>query len=199
MVTVKMIVKLDVTVPIQLWHLRGDIDNSTRVDPKSFQSKLNTVQFEDFVQAAKLSEIYHNPELKLAILKALALNYGNFENILLLDHNVVPTCSIQYLFSHPLYVEHGLILWSDVYRPHQDNPIWTILGSQIKSRCVIDMQLREIRNVSRLVDNTSLLSRSVMVDDDENLFYDDLVLGQSRLSLFKMSSKTQSNIMIIFS
>lgn len=50
--------------------------------------------------------------------------YLDSDNILLADPS--------YLFSSPIYQEHGIVLWPDITKDGPANPIWRMTGVQCK-------------------------------------------------------------------
>lgn len=69
-------------------------------------------------------------------LKSFALNYSNFEDVLMLDADQVPVIDPAVLFEWPQYHETGAVFWPDILEIRGDNPVWAAMG--------LDPQAREI-------------------------------------------------------
>ncbi len=61
-------------------------------------------------------------------LKAQALKFTSFENVILLDADQVPVRDPEEIFNWPEYREFGAVFWPDVVDISNDNPVWKLLG-----------------------------------------------------------------------
>lgn len=61
-------------------------------------------------------------------LKACALKYSSFEEVILLDADQVPVRDPAELFDWPQYDESGAVFWPDIVELAASNPIWEFLG-----------------------------------------------------------------------
>jgi len=61
-------------------------------------------------------------------LKAYAVAYSRFEEVLFLDADQAPVRNPELVFAWPSYLETGAVFWPDILDISADNPIWTLVG-----------------------------------------------------------------------
>lgn len=66
-------------------------------------------------------------------LKAYALVHSRFEQVLLLDADNVPATNPEYLFEVPEFAGAGALVWPDLERLTEENPIWELCGVPFRS------------------------------------------------------------------
>lgn len=122
-VAVRMLRWLGCNLPIQLWHLgEPELDSGMR--------RLMEPWGVECVDGLELLKRYPIRRLGGWELKAYALLYCSFEEVLLLDADVVPLIDVSKLFEWKEYQATGAIFWPDMDRFAPDHPIWEICGVQ---------------------------------------------------------------------
>jgi hypothetical protein len=119
-VAAKMLRHLGCSLPIQFWHLAGEIDDEMR----SLVAPLGVA----CIDADALNRRRSRPcrILKGWELKCFAILHSPYREVLLLDADNVPVVDPSFLLETPEFVERGAIFWPDVYRIAPASRIWEI-------------------------------------------------------------------------
>jgi hypothetical protein len=112
---------LGCTLPIQLWHLGGE-----ELSP-AMRRLLCDLDVE-LVDAAAVLERYPADIRDGWQLKAYAIAYSRFEEVLFLDADQAPVRDPDFVFAWPSYLETGAVFWPDIIDIRADNPIWALVG-----------------------------------------------------------------------
>jgi hypothetical protein len=118
---------LGCTLPMQLWHLGGD-----ELSP-AMRGLLSGLDVE-LVDAAGVLERYPAQIRDGWQLKAYAVAYSRFEEVLFLDADQAPVRNPELVFAWPSYLETGAVFWPDIIDISADNPIWPLVGLE-RSTC----------------------------------------------------------------
>ncbi len=112
-VTVRVLRELGCRLPIELWHLNGEID-----------AEMNAVLAPHGVTCVNADEVALNEPYRFLSghwwrgwqLKAFALRNCSFREVLLLDADSYPVRNPEFLFDWPRYREWGALFWPDLER-----------------------------------------------------------------------------------
>ncbi len=106
-------------LPIEVWHIGPkEMGPPMRALLEAFEVRV--------VDALKISLRHPVRVLGGWQLKTYALMHSDFEEILLLDADNMPTKDPAFLFETPEYRETGAIFWPDIVRLKANNPIWKL-------------------------------------------------------------------------
>ncbi len=120
-VCINMLRKLNCTLPIEIWYL-GPREVDGRM--KEVVAPLGVT----CVDALEMRKRFPSRILNGWELKAYALLYSRFEEVLLLDADNVPVANPEFLFETQAYKETGAIFWPDLLRLAPDRQIWNYCG-----------------------------------------------------------------------
>lgn len=112
---------LGCALPIQLWHLGGE-----ELSP-AMRALLSGLDVE-LVDAAGVLERFPADIRDGWQLKAYAVAYSRFEEVLFLDADQAPVRNPELVFTWPAYLETGAVFWPDIVDIRPDNPIWSLVG-----------------------------------------------------------------------
>lgn len=126
-VTIRVLRHLNCQLPIELWHLEGEIDE-----------QMQTLVAEHGVTCVNADLLVrHNPYRFLPAhwwrgwqLKAFALRNCSFREVLLLDSDCYPVRNPEFVFDWPRYREWGAIFWPDLDGNRNLIPeyAWSVFG-----------------------------------------------------------------------
>ena len=126
-VTIRVLRRVGCQLPIELWHLDGEIDEKMRslVDPYG----VKCVNAEQVAQRETYRFLPHH-WWRGWQLKAFALINCSFREVLLLDSDCYPVRNPEFLFDWVRYREWGAIFWPDLENNKQMIPdtAWPIFG-----------------------------------------------------------------------
>lgn len=162
-VTIRVLRHLGCTLPIELWHLHGEMDDELRTVLRAWD-----------VQCLDANEFARQRPYRFLTdhwwkgwqLKAFALRHCSFQEVLLLDSDSYPTRNPESLFDWPRYREWGAIFWPDLERNAGLIPdhAWSVFGVQ---------KFAELPTESgQLLVNKSLCSRELDVALEYNAHAD---------------------------
>ena len=118
-VCINMLRHFKCSLPIQLWYLdECEMDPATIAVVKELDVEC--------VNAQQIAKTYPMKNLNGWELKAFALLYSRFNEVLLLDADNIPTADPSYLFDTQEYKTNGAIFWPDYGRLGVERPIWQI-------------------------------------------------------------------------
>lgn len=118
-------------LPIEVWHL-GPAEMSSRMQSMLHSLDVRTVDATG-ERVANRSCIVDGWQLK-----AFALMWSRFEEVLLLDADQVPTRDPTEVFEWREYRETGAVLWPDTVNLVPENPIWEICGLPPRTTAAIE-------------------------------------------------------------
>jgi hypothetical protein len=119
------------TLPIEVWHF-GRAEMSTRMRLLLRELGVDTVDA-DAALAARPAAIESGWQLK-----AYALMWSRFEDVLLLDADQVPLRDPAELFDWQCYRQSGAVLWPDIVDILAVNPVWQICDLQPRAVSAIE-------------------------------------------------------------
>lgn len=121
-VCMRMLRYLGVSLPIELWHLDGEMD--------SYMAALMAPWGVTCVDARERGRtLPRQPRILNGWeLKPFALLHSHFEETLLLDADNVPVMHPEILFVTPQYLETGAIFWPDFGRMEETRGMWRATG-----------------------------------------------------------------------
>lgn len=120
-VCIRMLRELGCSMPIELWYLGcEELGNDMRhlVEPLGVRC-IDSLE----VRRGNPSRILNGWELK-----PYAILHSRFEEVLMLDADVVPVVDPTYLFESPQYRTHGAVFWPDKERFGPEHAIWRLMG-----------------------------------------------------------------------
>lgn len=109
-VTLRVLRHVGCRLPVQLWHLAGEVDDGWRA---ALESLGVTCVDADALARTRPFRFLHGHWWKGWQLKAYALAHCPFREVLLLDADSYPTRDPTFLFDLPAYRERGAIFWPD--------------------------------------------------------------------------------------
>jgi hypothetical protein len=118
-------------LPIEVWHL-GPAEMSPRMQSMLHSLDVRTVDATD-ERVGDRSHIVDGWQLK-----AFALMWSRFEEVLLLDADQMPTRDPTEVFEWREYQETGAVLWPDTVDLPPENPIWEICGLSPRTTAAIE-------------------------------------------------------------
>ncbi len=126
-VTVRVLRHVGCQLPIELWHLKGEVDDELRDVLKPLG--VTCIDADEFVRL-KPFRFLQNHWWKGWQLKAYALQQCSFQEVLLLDADSYPVRNPEFLFDWPQYRKHGAVFWPDLELNTYMIPdyAWTIFG-----------------------------------------------------------------------
>jgi ADP-heptose:LPS heptosyltransferase len=120
-VCINLLRHLGCRLPIQLWYLgEGELDD----EMKSLVAPLDV----ECVDGNKIRKEYPVRILGESELKAYALLYSRFKEVLFLEANNVPVTNPEYLFETSEFRQTGAIFWPDRDRLAHSRFIWRVCG-----------------------------------------------------------------------
>jgi hypothetical protein len=118
-VCIRMLRKLGCALPVELWHLDGEITDTMR----DIVAPLGVL----CVNASRVRERWPARILNGWELKPYAIIHSQFREVLLLDADNVPVNDPEYLFDCEPYKQTGAIFWPDYGRLGSDRLIWQVM------------------------------------------------------------------------
>lgn len=109
-ITIRVLRHVGCRLPIQLWHLTGEMDDVTR----SLVSPFDVTCFDAEDVCRQQNHRFHPSWWRGWQLKPFAILHSSFEEILYLDADSYPTRNPEFLFDWPGYRQHGAIFWPDI-------------------------------------------------------------------------------------
>ncbi len=126
-VTIRVLRQLGCQLPIELWHLEGEIDESMRqvIEPLG----VRCIDADAFVRNERFRFIPGH-WWRGWQLKAVALRNCSFREVLLLDADSYPVRNPEFLFEWKKYREWGAVFWPDLALNSSISPAhaWEIFG-----------------------------------------------------------------------
>ena len=120
-VCVNQLRRLGCRLPIQLWYLgKSELD----LEMKRLLARLDV----ECVDAEIVRQRHPMRILRGWELKAFALTYCPFRDVLLLDSDNLPLVNPEFLFDTPPYRGSGAVFWPDVRFYQRKHPVWRITG-----------------------------------------------------------------------
>lgn len=119
-VCIRMLRKLGCSLPIEVWHLGRD-ETDEQIE------RLLKVLHVKCIDVSKLIEKRPTRKLGGWLLKAYAIIYSKFQEVLLLEADNLPVVNPQFLFETPQYKQTGAIFWPDI-RPGIAPEVWKLFG-----------------------------------------------------------------------
>lgn len=113
-VTIRVLREVGCTLPIELWHLNGEITPEMDAILRPLGVTFRNADSPDEVSFRFLSHWWRGWQLK-----AYALRYCSFREVLLLDADSYPVRNPEFLFDWRQYRERGAIFWPDLAK-HAD-------------------------------------------------------------------------------
>ncbi|KAF8318463.1 hypothetical protein DL93DRAFT_389925 [Clavulina sp. PMI_390] len=108
-------------LPVEVFTFPGEITSASMLDELT---NLNaTVRELDLVKSSKNWKNFQ--------IKADAIIYSSFEEVLYLDSDNIPLRDPTYLFDSPVYAgvgQPGVVFWPDIFKDHPRNAIWRLTG-----------------------------------------------------------------------
>jgi hypothetical protein len=109
----------DCRLPIEVWHIgAAEMGPPMRAMLESFDVRT--------IDALKVARLHPIETLGGWQLKTYALMHSDFQEILFLDADNMPTKDPAFLFEIPEYLETGVVFWPDIVRLKAGNPIWKV-------------------------------------------------------------------------
>ncbi|KAI8989400.1 mannosyltransferase putative-domain-containing protein [Pilobolus umbonatus] len=111
---------------IEIWHLEKEAESVG-----TFQKEIDELRgiklrdFSDFYLSKPISRSFGSS--KQFQIKAAAIINSDFQHVLYLDSDNVPTRDPTYLFESREYMEYGAIFWPDFWKTDPENKIFRIL------------------------------------------------------------------------
>ncbi|HEX4612617.1 MAG TPA: hypothetical protein VH092_30765, partial [Urbifossiella sp.] len=110
-VTVRVLRHLGCTLPVELWHLAGEVTDAMRDVLRPY----GVVCVDADATAARYPfRFLHGHWWKGWQLKAYAIAHSRFREVLFLDADCYPTRDPEFLFGWPPYRERGATFWPDL-------------------------------------------------------------------------------------
>jgi hypothetical protein len=127
-VTIRVLRHVGCRLPIQLWHLAGEMDEPMRQLLAPFD--VTCVDADAFAERRPFRFV-HGHWWKGWQLKPYAVAHSPFREVLYLDADCYPTRAPEFLFDWPPYRQHGAIFWPDLSSSHGLLPAnsWEVFGT----------------------------------------------------------------------
>ncbi|BFZ56516.1 hypothetical protein PYCC9005_003563 [Savitreella phatthalungensis] len=109
-----MLKQLGSKLPIEVWTKdEEEYEETSRVVAELAASgiQITAHKFSDFLDSSEFPRDYNTNYM----MKALAILFCSFEEVILLDADNVPVMLPDNLFANPGYMKHGMILWPDLW------------------------------------------------------------------------------------
>lgn len=116
-VNISMLRKFGCELPIELWYEGNEINESM------------ISKFKELNVVCKNCDDYTQSPIKSYAMKPFAILHSSFKEVLFLDADNNSVKDPTYLFEIDEYIEGGTIFWPDVWTTPQNNPIWSITGT----------------------------------------------------------------------
>jgi hypothetical protein len=128
-VTIRVLRQVGCRLPIELWHLDGEVDETMRRLLAPFGAQCRDADRET---ARHPFRFLHGHWWKGWQLKPYAIAHSRFREVLLLDADSYPTRAPEYLFDWSAYRENGAIFWPDLLTSADLLPAhkWAIFGAE---------------------------------------------------------------------
>ncbi len=125
-VLLKRLRALGCTLPVELWHLGPE-----ELNPAWFElaKDLGPIEAVDAREVQK-----HQPHDRLNgwELKPYAVQWCNFQEVLLIDADNVPVRNPEFVFDSPEYREAGTVFWPDYTEHAKGRRVWKVFGVQYR-------------------------------------------------------------------
>lgn len=127
-VTIRVLRHVGCKLPIELWHLDGEVDDAMRRLLKSYDV---TCRDADAEARSHPFRFLHGNWWKGWQLKPFAVAHSRFREVLMLDADSYPTRDPEYLFDWADYRRHRAIFWPDLPTSAYMLPddLWAIFGA----------------------------------------------------------------------
>lgn len=110
-VTVRVLRHLGCTLPIEIWHLEGEIDDEQHSLLMPFDISFRNAEHDPQTQSFRFLADHWWRGWQL---KSCALRYCSFREVLLLDSDCYPVRNPEYLFDWSQFQEWGAVFWPDL-------------------------------------------------------------------------------------
>ena len=110
-VTIRVIRQLGCRLPIELWHLDGEVDDDQRAKLARFDVSFRNA---DSDEKTREFRFLNGHWWKGWQLKAVALRYCSFREVLLLDSDCYPVKNPEVLFDWQNFQHWGAVFWPDL-------------------------------------------------------------------------------------
>jgi ADP-heptose:LPS heptosyltransferase len=118
-VCIRMLRKLGCELPVELWHLgKFEMDSAMEELVRPWGVTCVDATDQNVAWSAKVNSGWP--------LKPYAIINSSFEEVLMLDADNVPVRNPEFLFEHPLFREHGAVLWPDRGRLPVNSTAWRL-------------------------------------------------------------------------
>ena len=125
-VAVHAIRRTGCTLPIEIWFPHKELPSCHRI---AELGKLD-VTVRSFSELANQNPGDQDFELHSFMYKIFALVFSSFEEVLLLDSDIVAVKDPEFLFDAPEYKDHGTLLWKDFWNSSSAPDCQRILGER---------------------------------------------------------------------
>ena len=186
LLSIRMIRKLQCSLPVQIWHLDGEfseneldtINSQDNVVAKEITSHLEL--FPELQKLGKIKKSYR--EGRNYHIKSLIILLSSFEEVLYLDSDNFPVLNPLRLFNTREYLETGSIFWPDFWKFPENDPMWEIMGLECNDEYEQESGQLVINKAKSFT--ALLLSMFFQINHD---FYFQLILGDK--DTFRLSWK----------
>jgi hypothetical protein len=124
-VTVRVLRHVGCQLPIQLWHLTGEVTEAMRAILRPYD--VTCIDADEVVRRRPF-RFLNGHWWKGWQLKPYAAAYSSFREVLLLDADSYPIRNPEFLFTWPSYREHGAIFWPDLPNCTMTPENWAVFG-----------------------------------------------------------------------
>jgi ADP-heptose:LPS heptosyltransferase len=148
------------SLPIEVWYL-----GASEMTPQMIE--LLTELGVTCMDASEMRKRYPCRQLNGWELKAYAVVYSSFAEVLFLDADNVAVKDPEFLFDSPEYVNHGAVFWPDYGHFENTAKAWTLLGMEQPSH-------PEFESGQMLIDKTRCwrpLRLALWLNEHSDLFY----------------------------
>ena len=170
-------------LPIEIWHF-GVSELSPRMQSLLRDLDVRTVDATDLIVEKSV------PIVDGWQLKAFAVLWSHFAEVLLLDADQIPAIDPASAFEWEEYKKVGAIFWPDILDIRQDNPIWQLMGlppQQTKSlesgQAVIDKRRHWRAMCATYLLNAAADTVYQLIYGDKDTFLIGWLMAQSPFSL----------------
>ncbi|MFC0513475.1 hypothetical protein ACFFGT_04660 [Mucilaginibacter angelicae] len=115
-INISMLRKSGCSLPVELWHEGGEINESMKM------------KFKELGVICKDCKDYSQDSLKGYAMKPFSILNSSFKEVLFLDADNNCVKDPTYLFDSKEYLKSGTIFWPDAWTTPDSNPIWKIIG-----------------------------------------------------------------------
>lgn len=177
-VLLRQLIRLGSKLPVEVHYWTAE--EISEPEKEHLQSMYFDVSFNDL---SAPHNVYHtNPPPYFYghfNLKTAAVVNARFEEVLLLDSDIIPLIAPDDLFETPTYKEFGTIFWPDMARTRPENPMWAITNTY----CRMDEYEQESGQL--LVNKGKFfyhLQLAAWLNEDQ--YYRDFLLGDKDMYRF---------------